>query len=583
MPGFRICRNWTLDDTVYSDLPSANLSTAHRTACFRYGRRTALRFKRDGLYRNLSWNACRRQADRAAAGLLELGIQPGDRIALLSENRYEWLIADHAMLSTGAVTVPLHAPLAAEQVAYQVSHSEARGIFVSGMDQAAKVFEVIDRLPKLEFLVSFDRLDDDASCPERLRQLSWLQLQYLSRDDEAVSEIRRREDATDADSLATIIYTSGTTGQPKGVMLAHGNLLSNAAAVCDASGFNHGDYLLSWLPYSHIYARTVDHYLTTIAGSTVCLAESVDTLIQNLRETQPTWMTAVPRFYEKVWTSVEHLPPGDRAAALNSIFGPRLVQLSSGGAPLPRHVCEGFFEANIALLEGYGLTESSPVISFNTLDHNRIGSVGRRMPGVDVKIADDGEILARGPNVMKGYWQNPEATQQTIVDGWLHTGDVGHLDEDGFLFITDRKKDLIITSGGKNIAPSELERLLISDPFIDQAVVFGDGRPFVSALIAPNFEILTDKATVLGCQVESAGGYVQTPALVDFFAERIEAVMESVSRPERVKQFLILDRPLSQDQDELTATLKVRRRHVIEKHRAALESLYNKPCGKDSM
>jgi long-chain acyl-CoA synthetase len=545
----------------------------HRGIANQLGPRTALRFKRYGLYSNLSWTAYRWQADMAAAGLIDLGVQKGDRIAILSENRYEWLIADHAMLSAGAVTVPLHAPLSPKQVEYQVGHSEAKGIFVSNQQQADKVFAVLDALPKLEFLVSFDKIESPLNS---IRSMTWEGLKHRGTlAGEAVqAEIAKREASLTEDDLATIIYTSGTTGNPKGVMLSHGNLLSNCIATIGISAMEPNDVQLSWLPYSHIYARNCDHYITTLAKMTVALAESIETLIVNLRETQPTWMTAVPRFYEKVWSSVEHLPPAERASELRKIFGPRIKQLSSGGAPLPRHVCDGFHGAGLPLLEGYGLTESSPVISFNSAENCRIGSVGRAIPGVEVKIADDGEILTRGPHVMKGYWRNPEATAETIRDGWLHTGDVGHLDDEGYLHITDRKKDLIITSGGKNIAPSEIERLLVSDVFIDQAVVYGDGRPFICALVVPNFENLAAKARELGSKMQADGRFINCPKIGAFYEGRIKELMQAVSQPERVKKFLVLASPFKLESDELTATMKVRRRHVVQNYLQELSALY---------
>lgn len=554
-------------------MSAANLAAMHRQASERLGSRTALRFKRNGVYHDVSWSDYREQADRAAAGLISLGIQPGDRIALLSENRFEWMLADQAILSTGAVNVPLHAPLTPKQVEYQVGHSESRGIIVSNQTQADKLAAVRDALPDLEFLIAFDPI----TPPAGLRVLSWDALKQRGRlaGSDRREEIRRREAALTGDDLATIIYTSGTTGNPKGVMLTHDNLHSNALATAESCHNGPSDILLSWLPYSHIYARTVDLYVTTVVGMTVVLAESVDTLVANLQEAQPTWLTAVPRFYEKVWANVEHLPPESRKQALHQIFGSRLRQLSSGGAPLPRHIAQGFQDAGIPLLEGYGLTESSPVISFNNLDHWRVGTVGRALPGVEIRIAEDGEILTRGPHVMKGYWKNPEATAEAIVDGWLHTGDVGEIDADGYLTITDRKKDLIVTSGGKNVAPSELERLLVSDPYIDQAVLYGDGRPFVTALLVPNFAQLEQKVEELGCRLESEGEFLRTPDVLAFYQQRIDAVMEPVSRPERVKRFLLLGRPFELAADELTATLKVRRRHIIRKYEAELAALYS--------
>ena len=552
-----------------------HLCDLHRHTSERLGSRIALRHKRDGLFHDLSWTDYRRQADAAAAGLITLGVQPGDRVAILSENRFEWLVADHAILSCSAADVTLHAPLAAAQVEYQVGHSESRGIIISGQVQADKVFAVLAALPGLEFLVSFEPITAPADC--RLKLLTWEGLKHRGwqAGESARQEIARREAALTGRDLATIIYTSGTTGNPKGVMLSHDNLLTNAAATGKISFMEPDDVLLSWLPYSHIYARTVDHYLTTWAGVTLALAESIETLVCNLAEIQPTWLTAVPRFYEKVWNNVAGQPPATRDDSLRKLFGPRIKQLTSGGAPLPRHVCAAFHAAGIPLLEGYGLTESSPVISFNNSESFKIGSVGRAIENVDVCIADDGEILTRGPHVMQGYWKNPTATAETIRDGWLLTGDVGKLDDEGFLFITDRKKDLFVTSAGKNIAPSELERLLTSDPFIDQAVVYGDGRHFISALIVPNEALLKSEAKKLGCGWCMSDGFVTTSALTDFIQARIDVVMEVVSQPERVKRCLLLDQPFQLAEDELTATMKVRRRHILSKYERELAALYD--------
>ena len=505
--------------------------------------------------------------------MLTLGIQPGDRVAMLSENRVEWLVADHAVLSCGAADVPLHAPLSDDQVQYQVGHSGARGIFVSNQSQADKVVRVLDGLPDLEFLISFDpvTLPESAS---RLIHHSWDGLRQRGHAARLETDLAEREAVLDGDTLATIIYTSGTTGNPKGVMLTHGNLVSNVEAVEQIVYLNSDDLLLSWLPYSHIYARTVDHYLSSAAAITVALAGSIDTLLDDLSDLSPTWLTAVPRFYEKVWTAVENLDEQQRASDLRTIFGPRLRQLNSGGAPLPRHVCDGFDQAGLPILEGYGLTETSPVISFNHEQSFRFGTVGQAIPGVEVTIAEDGEILTRGPHVMPGYWKNDEATDEVIVDGWFHTGDVGTLDGDGFLAITDRKKDLMITSAGKNVAPAVLERLLTADPLIDQAVVYGDGRKFITALLAPNLEELESLAEDAGWTVTCENGFLTTPELLEEFSIRVAARMTAVSQPERIKKFLVLERAFQLDEDELTATLKVRRRHIIASYEPQLVALY---------
>ena len=549
-----------------------NLAAFHRETCRRCGSNIALRFKRWGRYQDLNWTDYRRQADGAAAGLIDLGINPGDRVAILSENRYEWLVADHAILSCGAADVPLHAPLTAPQTAYQLAHSEARGIFVSGQAQADKIAAICDSLPALEFIVSFEPIVP----PHRLKHLAWAGLMHRGwlRGEAALDEILNREAHIAGGDLATLIYTSGTTGNPKGVMLTHDNLLSNALATRQLADIQPGDVQLSWLPYSHIYARTVDHYLTTAAGTTLALADSVDTLVTNLAETQPMWMNSVPRFYEKVWSSIEAFAPEKRSPELRRLFGRNVRHLSSGGAPLPKHIGQAFHDLGLPIFEGYGLTESSPVISFNSEKRQRLGSVGPAIGGVEVRIAADGEILTRGPHVMKGYWKDPQATAKAIVDGWLHTGDVGYLDADGFLFITDRKKDLIITSGGKNIAPTELERLLISDPLIDQAVVYGDRRPFVVAIVVPNFPRLEEEINSHGWKLEVADGFIRTPAVLEFYQGRIDKLMEAVSQPERVKSCLVLSRPFQVADDELTATLKLRRRHILGKFEPQLETLY---------
>lgn len=558
-------------------MANSNLSAMHRATAELLGPRAALRWKRLGLHHDLSWDDYRERADDAAASLIDLGVGVGDRVAIFSENRFEWLVADIATLTAGSANLPLHASLTAPQARYQLAHGGARGLIVDDQTQADKVFAIINDLPDLEWIASFDRINVPSSVRIPVHRWEGLIQRGRLASPEARAEVHRREKALTRDDLATIIYTSGTTGPPKGVMLTHGNLVSNAEAVMEISPVTHEDIVLSWLPYSHIYARTVDHYLTTLGGATIVLAESIDTLVVNLAETRPTWMTAVPRFYEKLWDKVEALPAEARAATLHKIFGPRLRHLSSGGAPLPKYLAEEFLACGIPLLEGYGLTESSPVISFNRLDANKAGTVGLPLPGVEVKIADDGEVLTRGPHVMKGYWKDPEATKQTIVDGWLHTGDIGTIDEDGYLSITDRKKNLIVTSQGKNIAPAEIEQLLTSDPAIDQAVIHGDRRPFVTALIVPNFPFLQAKAQELGCPIQTEGDLIVSEPLRAYYADRIDELMQAVGHPERVKAFQLMARPFSPEADEVTATLKVRRKFILDKFANQLDALYHAP------
>jgi long-chain acyl-CoA synthetase len=553
-------------------MPAPSISASHRLTAQRLGPRPALRWKRLGLWHECSWTAVRDQADAAAAGLLGLGIEPGDRVAILAENRPEWMMADLAVLAVGGIDVPLHATLAAEQVGFQLAHSGSRGVVVSSPEQFAKVAAVADTLPDLEWIVAFDPVGE---LPGR-RVLSWPGLCQRGR---AAADWRQpvldREARVDRDDVATIIYTSGTTGVSKGVMLTHDNILSNAEAALRVAGRKPDDLALIWLPLSHIYARTCDHVMPLLQGLTVAFAESQDRLVINMIETQPTWMNGVPRFYEKLWAAIAAVEPAHRGAKLRALAGPRLREFGAGGAALPPAIAEGFSAAGIPILQGYGLTESSPIISFNTPDSNRNGTVGRALPGVEIRIAADGEILTRGPHVMRGYWKDEAATRAVIdPEGWLATGDVGEIDADGYLRITDRKKDLIVTAAGKNIAPTALESLLLADPWIDQAVVFGEGRPFVGALIVPALEQLRARAEHLGCGFDVEGEEIVTQALRDFIGERVELAMRVVGRPEQVRAFVLLARPLEFARQEMTSTLKIRRSFVLERFHGMIEALY---------
>jgi long-chain acyl-CoA synthetase len=549
-----------------------NLTELHRRQAERLGPRPALRFKRHGFYHDLSWDQYRMDALACAAALVDAGMEPGDRIGLLSENRVEWLIADMGILTAAGVNVPPHAPLTARQVHFQLEETAARWLFVSNQEQLEKIRQTREELPNLKGLVVFD---SRAAGGEAWPWSGFLQQgrQALAR---YATELSRRENELLPDDLATIMYTSGTTGNPKGVMLTHGNLLSNAGAVAKAFSIPASGLMFSWLPYSHIYARTVDHYLSLVIGTPLCLAESQDTLIVNLEEVQPTHLTAVPRFYEKVLNAVTCSNAEKTTHNLRKIFGPRIEMLSSGGAPLPRPVAEAYHAAGLLLLQGYGLTESSPVISFNRKNHFKIATVGLPIPGVEVRTAPDGEILTRGPHVMKGYWKNPQATAETIRDGWLHTGDLGSLDADGFLTITGRKKELLVLSNGKKVGPAFIEGLLLADDCIDQAAVCGEGRNFLTALIVPHWEnlrrTLRDQATSLeGESKEVLARHLVVQALL---RRRIDVALRDVSSCEQVKKFIVLTEPFSVEKDELTVSLKLRRNVVLARHAVELEALY---------
>ncbi len=539
-----------------------NLAELHRVQAERLGPRPALRFKQHGLYHDYFWHQYRRDVCACAAALIDRGIQPGDRVGLFAENRRDWLVADIGVLTAGAVCVTPHAPLTPRQVQYELADSGVSWLFVSSRVQLDKIIQVRDELPTLRGIVTFDTLAGNVPpnvCSwEAFLAHGW---GCLSRQ---AQEIAKREAALDSDSLATIMYTSGTTGKPKGVMLTHGNLLSNALAVIALVPPEPDDVLLSWLPYSHIYARTVDHYRAIAAGTLLCLGESVETLVVNLAECEPTHMNAVPRFYEKV------LAYASTPKKLRDLFGRRLRFLSSGGAPLPPGIAKAYDDAGLLVLQGYGLTESSPVISFNCPSQYKLESVGRPLPGVDVRIAADGEVLARGPNIMKGYWNNSQATAESIEGAWLHTGDLGSLDADGYLSITGRKKELMVLSNGKKVVPPHLEGLLLADPVFDQVMICGEGRNFLTALVVPSWDKLRSAMSIQGDEETLA----RDPAVYRFLEGRIVAALKEVCSWEQVKKFVVLPRAFSLVDEELTVSLKMRRNVILDHQRERIDELY---------
>jgi long-chain acyl-CoA synthetase len=547
-----------------------NLVELHRRQAERLGPRAALRFKRHGLYHDYPWEQYRADALACAAALIDAGVRPGDRVGLLSENRREWLTADMGLLAAGAVNVPPHAPLPARQVQFQLADSGVSWLFVSTREQLDKVNSVRSELPAVRGLVVFDGARGEGVMSwEGFVQRGRLALPRLA------EQLARREAALGPDDLATIMYTSGTTGNPKGVMLTHGNLLSNAVATVEVGDHRPDDVLLSWLPYSHIYARLCDHYSSLLSGTVVCLAESQETLVLNLAETQPTRLTSVPRFYEKVYAAVAAADPKETARRLRVVFGPRIDYLTSGGAPLPRQIAEAYRAAGLLLLQGYGLTESSPVISFNRKGAYKLDTVGRPIPGVEVRIAEDGEVLTRGPHVMRGYWNNPRATAEAIRDDWLHTGDLGTLDADGYLSITGRKKELLVLSNGKKVIPSEVEGHLLADPCFDQVVVYGEGRNYLSALVVPHWDNLRRALREAGTTADgSPEALAAHPAVAALLEQRMRAALADLAPWECPKRFIILGRPFSVAADELTVSLKLRRSVIFEHHKGALEALY---------
>ena len=587
------------------------LTQLYRDAVSNRPRSDMFRYKRDGRWVSVSTEDFDRAVGECAAALLVHGVEPGDRIALLSENRLEWAMTDLAAQRIGAILVPVYATLLAPQIEYILGDCEPVAVFCSTAQQVAKLDGIESSVPSIRLVVSFEPADRaNGLTLERLRDLGRRNVESRS------EEIDTRSDAVEPDDLATIIYTSGTTGPPKGVMLTHGNIVGNVNAGLQVLDVTPADVCLSFLPLSHILERMAGHYLMIGAGASVNYAESIETVAADMGEVRPTLMVSVPRLYEKIYARViENANAGgalkrrifewarriggeytdahvegrpvpasiefQRRIADALVFkklrgrtGGRLRFFVSGGAPLAKEIAEFFYSAGLPILEGYGLTETSPVISVNTFEKFRPGSVGPPLPGVDVKIVDDGEILTRSPYVMKGYWKHEEATAETIVDGWLHTGDIGHVDDDGFLFITDRKKDIIVTAGGKNVAPQPIENELKLDKHVAEAVVIGDRRRYLVALLVPNFEVLEATATDLGLDVSDHGTLVNHAEVQRIYADVVHTVNQRLASFEQLKTFRLLDHEFTQDDGQLTPSMKVKRKVVSERYAEVIESMY---------
>jgi long-chain acyl-CoA synthetase len=547
-------------------------------------------------------------------GLRHLGITRGDRIALLSENRYEWVVADLAILGIGAVTVPIYATLTAEQCRDLLARSRARAVFVSDAAQLAKIRSVRAQLPHLEFVIPIEPVP-----PESQAERSWDLVSGRGAIARGADPLRFRAEADRVrpDDLATIIFTSGTTGEPKGAMLSHANITVNVEAGLKVIDLGPSDTNLCFLPLSHIFERMAGCYTMMAAGVTTAFARSLETVAEDAAEVRPTVLTGVPRFFEKVrlrvlenarsqplpqralfaWALGEgrrqaraHLawrrrfsllaPLADRlvGARVRARMGGRLRLAFSGGSALHPMVLEFFFAMGIPIIEGYGLTETSPVICLTPLGRERPFSVGPPLPDVELKIADSGEILTRGPCVMLGYLDDEEATARAMEDGWFHTGDVGFLDPDGYLHITDRIKDLIVTAGGKNVAPQPIEARLKASKWVTEAVLVGEGRPYIVALLVPDFERLESLAKRNGWAFGSRRELLARPEILGIVERRLERLNAALAPFEQIKRYALLDREMTQACGELTPTMKVRRRVVHERYAGLIESLYQTPA-----
>lgn len=516
----------------------------------------------DGVFHAITWRELQISVDAVVGVLLRSGVQPGDRVAQLSENRLEWVLVDFACALFQAVHVPLHASLSGPQALEQISHAGARLLFVSTREQASKLAAQRSTWPSDLAIVGY------AACEDLLGSAWRGELTELCQavtPGESLEIVRDYAGNIRPDTLATILYTSGTTGEPKGVMLTHGNLASNAIASVVIFGEQPDEVKLNFLPLSHIFARTCDLYAWLSRGGQLVLASCREKVVEEIARYQPTVLNGVPYFYDRVYRSLCEQQADQIPGALRKVLGGRIRMCNSGGAALPRHLFDFYHAQGVPLLEGYGLSESSPVITVSTPEHHRRGSCGRAVQDIEIRIAEDGEILTRGPHVMAGYWRNEGATHEIIRDGWLHTGDLGRLDDEGYLYITGRKKEIVVTSSGKNIAPVYLESLLTADPLIAQAMIIGDGRACLAALIVLN---------LAAPEVASHLSDLQHPTLRQLIRERIDACLASVSYHEQVRRFTLLAQPFSIEQGELTPKLSLRRAVIVERYAAEIAAMY---------
>jgi long-chain acyl-CoA synthetase len=582
----------------------------------RSAERPAQQFKRDGRWQTLTWRETGDIVRELTLGLLALGRRPGEAVALLSASRAEWVQADFAILGAGGVTVPIYPSYPPDLVAYVVNDSEARTLIVEDPAQLAKALQVRAKMGGLADVVLMSGALPAAAGGQ---VLTWEELRRRGRDEARrwAPVLDERLAATAPEDVATIVYTSGTTGPPKGVVQTHGNHMAALRAAGEATPVAEGWVHLLFLPLAHSFAR-LEGFLGPYHGLTTAFAEHLDKVGDNLKEARPHFICSVPRVFEKVYAKIQAgvqagspvkrrifrwahgvgdrvsrcqqegrpIPPALAVqhrlahrlvfARLHAGLGGRLQFAVSGGAPLAREIAEFFHAAGILVLEGYGLTETCPVLTFNRATRFKFGSVGQALPGVELRIASDGEILARGPNVAtRGYFKQPEVTGAVFdPSGWFHTGDVGRLDEDGFLFITDRKKDVIVTAGGMNIAPQNIENLLKADPFISQVMVYGDRRPYPVALITVNPDELRQLARAEGIAETDPAGLVRHPKVVARVGRTVEDKNAQLQSYARIKKFAVLPADFTQDGGELTPTLKVKRKVVAEKYRDTLEALY---------
>jgi long-chain acyl-CoA synthetase len=577
--------------------------------------RTMFKNKQNGAWLDVTWRETITAATEIAAGLIKLGLAPGDRVAILSDNRLEWILADLGILAAAGVTVTIYPSNIAHEIEYIVNHSGSRFLVLSGPGQLKKIPDRKQSMTGLVKTISFDPLDPAPDDTITLAQVRELGRDALAQSPAIVTD---RIAAIKPEELCTMVYTSGTTGPPKGAMITHGNILFVHDSVDQILTLDKDqDLPLSILPYAHVYERIGGLYNAILGGIPIALCEGLDKIAANVAEVRPTIILGAPRLYEKMYAGIQKnieaqsplkkkifawamgvgrqaspyrlknqsLPPLIRlqyelanALVFNTIkqkFGGRIRFFVSAAAPISREIIEFFHSLDILIVEGWGMTETSAPSTLNPPDAVRFGTVGRTLPGVEIKIADDGEIMVRGPNLFMGYFdQNGIIRDEFEPDGWFHTGDIGRLDEDGYLSITDRKKDIIITAGGKNIAPQNIENLLKTDLYISEALIFGDRKKFLSALITLDEEAIAAWANKQDLPFKDFPELSQKPETQKFIESRIAEFNRQLPKHETIKKISILDRQFQQDLGEITPTMKLKRKAIYQKFSSTLDSLY---------
>ena len=599
-----------MDLISYQSIPAILRENAGK-----FGDRTAISYKKKGVYISLTYAEFYERVLLLARGLGKAGVQPGDKVAIFSENRLGWAISDFGIQAARGITVPIYATNTGKQAAYVINHSEAKVVFVSTKGQYEKLLAIKDKIPHVELVVSYERFMGHRSFPVYTQyQLSDIEAPLSP---EEKKTIENQIDSIRHEDIITIIYTSGTTGVPKGVLLTQYNILYDCEyGMRQLGGLGEKETFLSFLPLSHVLERTGGYYATLLSGNHIAFAEDAKKVLENMVEIRPTVMVSVPRLFEKIHSRIydsvhqastfkrnlfhyavkvgsryvrtryiDKEPVGllglqyrffDRLvfSKIRDRFGGRLKYFICGGAPLDKTINEFMWILGMPVFNGYGLTETSPAATLCSLDEVRFDSVGKAFYGVELKLAEDGELLIRGPIVMQGYYKNAEATRETIEDGWLKTGDIATIDKDGFVYIVDRKKELIVTAGGKNIAPQPIENDLRLDKYISQAIVFGDRKPYLVALVTPDIERLLDFTKEEKIEYLDIDELVKNDKVKALFDARIATINKQLPPYKTIKHFALIATDFSIEGGELTPTLKLKRKEIYKKYGGIVEELY---------